>query len=157
MCLCQQSAAPAGTGTYRHFFHVHILVYLYEARGTLNFDPQTLRMKSHWPDILTGSGKSLQMSEGLIDDDSCNKIKLIWILRCLPLTSYWKCPMLLWPWQRSNWSGWCVLGSSSKDVSSIKIKIFQIQRWQFVPPSKFQMWKLSMIVVILKTWLRSNL
>ena len=40
-----------------------------------------------------------------------------------------------WPWQRSNWSGWCLLGRSLLDVSTLMIKIFQTQRWQFVQTS----------------------
>ena len=46
---------------------------------------------------------------------------------------HWKCLLLLWPWKRSNRSGWCIRGNSSMNVSSIMIKIFQTQRWQFVP------------------------
>ena len=38
--------------------------------------------------------------------------------------------------QRSNLSGWCRLTRSSTDVSLLEIKTFQIQRWQFVPPSR---------------------
>ena len=47
------------------------------------------------------------------------------------------------------------IDSSSTDVSTCSIKIFQTQRWQFVPPSKFQMWNPSMVA--LKTRSRSNL
>ena len=46
-----------------------------------------------------------------------------------------KCLLLLWPWQRSNSSIWC-MSRSSQDASTLVIKIFQTQKWQFVPPSK---------------------
>ena len=70
---------------------------------------------------------------------------------------HWKCLLLLWPWQRSNLSGWCILDRNSINVSTCAIKFFQTQRWRFVPLSKFLMWKFSMILMTLKTMSGSNL
>ena len=49
---------------------------------------------------------------------------------------YWKCILLLWLWQKSNWFAWCLQGICSRDASSLMIKVFQTQSWQSVPPSK---------------------
>ena len=84
-------------------------------------------------------------------------LKTISLYRWIPIDFYWKCLLLLWAWQKSNWSVWIMLGKSSVDVSTHMIKNFQTQRWQFVPLSKFQMWKLFMILVTLKTKSCSNL
>ena len=70
-----------------------------------------------------------------MDDDSCNDITILWIVSHMQVISI-ENVLLLWPWQRSNWSGRCMQGSSSIDGSSVAIKIFWIQRWQSVPTSK---------------------
>ena len=62
--------------------------------------------------------------------------KIIWLFRWKSVDFNWKCLLLLWPWQRSNWLGWWMLTGSSSDVSTFKKKIFQTQRGQFVPHSK---------------------
>ena len=54
-------------------------------------------------------------------------LKLICLFRWKPIGFHWKCLLLLWPWQKSNWSGWCMFGSSSIDVSTLMLKIFQTQ------------------------------
>ena len=48
-----------------------------------------------------------------------------------------KIPLLLWPWQRSNWSGWWMLGNSSIGVFTLMMKIFKSQSWQFGTLTKF--------------------
>ena len=63
-------------------------------------------------------------------------LKNICLFEWKPIDFYWKCLSLLWPWQRSNWPGWCMFGRSSIDVPTPVIKIFLTQRWQLVPPSK---------------------
>ena len=86
----------------------------------------------------------------------CMDIKTRCLFRWKPIHFHWKCPMLLWPWQRPKWSGWCILGRSLIDASTLMIENFQAQRWQFVPLSKFQMWKIDIILVTLKIRSRSK-
>ena len=74
------------------------------------------------------------------------------------LKSYWfPLKMSIVGLQKSNWSGWCMLGGSLTDVSTFMIKIFQIQRWQFVPLSKFFQCENFLILVTLKTRSSTNL
>ena len=84
-------------------------------------------------------------------------LKTICLFRWNPFDFYWICLLLLLPCQMSNWSGWWMFGSSPKDVSTFTMKIFQTQRWQFVPLRKFQMWNLFMIMMTLKIRSMSNL
>ena len=63
-------------------------------------------------------------------------LKTICLFRWKTIDFSGKCLLLLWPSQRSNRSGWCMLSRSSLDVFTLMIKIFQTQSWQFVPPSK---------------------
>ena len=53
---------------------------------------------------------------------------------------HWICLLLMWPWQRSNWSGGFILGSSSMDVSTLMMKIFQTKADSFChfPSFKFE-------------------
>ena len=109
-------------------------------------------MSSQWPDIWTGkriwqqdkSVRTVAMILKLYEFHSAyhwfplNAFKLGHTWEFTPYNTkqdvpIWKCLLLLWPWQRSIWSGWCLLGSSSIDVSTCRLKIFQTQRWQFVP------------------------
>ena len=62
--------------------------------------------------------------------------KTICLFRWKPIGFHWKYMLLLWPWQRSIWSGLCMLGSSPIGVSTFMMKIFQTQRQQFMPLSK---------------------
>ena len=73
-----------------------------------------------------------------------SSLKTIYLIGWNPIGFYWKSLLLLWPCQMRNWSGWCMLGS------------LQTQGRQFVPLSKFQMWKPIMIMVTLKIRSRSN-
>ena len=84
-------------------------------------------------------------------------LKAIWIFRGKPIDFYWKCLLLLWPWQRSNLYGWCMLTGSSIDVSTVMIRTFETQRWQYVPTSKVWNIKTFFYLVTLKTKSRSGL
>ena len=80
---------------------------------------------------------SPEVSKGLIyRTHKPSSLKTTCLFRWKPTDFHWKCLLLWWLWQRSNWSGWCVLGWSSIDVPALMIKIFEIQRWQFMPTSK---------------------
>ena len=83
-------------------------------------------------------------------------LKTTCLFRWKPIDFYWKFLLFLWPWQRSNWSCWCILGGSSIDVSTLLIKIFETQ-WQFMPPSKLPNVKTFYDHGDLKTRSRSNL
>ena len=95
----------------------------------LNFWSIKARNKVHWPDIWTQSRTWQQVSKWVVI-----------ISMTLQLYEYQvschRFLLMLWPWQRSNWSGWCMQQSSWRDISSVMIKIFQTRSWQFVPPSK---------------------
>ena len=86
-------------------------------------------------------------------------LKTICQFRWKPTDFHWKYNLLLWPWKTSNWSGWCMFGRSSIEVSTH-------DSWQKASKSKddslchlqkFQIWKLSMIQVTLKTRSRPHL
>ena len=74
-------------------------------------------------------------------------LKTLWLFRWKPIVQ----------WQRSYWYGWCMLERSSIDVSTIMMKNFQIQRWQFVPTSKILNVKTFYDPGDLETRSRSNL
>ena len=46
---------------------------------------------------------------------------------------HWRCLLLQWPWQRSNWSGWCMWCRPSIDLFAFMKEIFQTPIWQWVP------------------------
>ena len=48
-------------------------------------------------------------------------LKTIYLFRWKPIYLYCKCLLQLWTWQRPNWSGCCMLGRSSIDVSTLRI------------------------------------
>ena len=69
---------------------------------------------------------------------------------------HWKCLLLLWTWQRLNLSGSNTLGTSLITVSTLIIKIFQCQKWQFFPRSVSNM-KIFYNCMTLKTRSMSHL
>ena len=113
-------------------------------------------MRSQWPDIWTGSRTWLQVSKCLIWCWWLPWHSNYMSVNVHAIDFHWKCLLLLWPWQRSNWSGWCMLGSSSINVSTGGIKSSKPKDDSLCHLPKFQMWKNSLIVVTLKTRSRSN-
>ena len=65
--------------------------------------------------------------------------------------------LLLWSWQKSKWSGWCMLGSSFIEVSTLMIKkSFKPKADSLYHLQKFQIWKISIIGMTLKRRSSSN-
>ena len=80
-------------------------------------------------DLILGMPSSIQVWYGT---PRPSDLKPMCLFRWIPLIYFhWECLLLLWPWQSSNWFGWCMLGSSSIKISTWRIIIFQTQRWQF--------------------------
>ena len=82
----------------------------------------------HWPLLLitklnfehtVWTGNTINMWFG---DVICNDIKTMCQCTWNPVYFHWKCPLLLWPWPRSIWSGWYMLGNSSIGASMFLIQ-----------------------------------
>ena len=68
-------------------------------------------------------------------------LKTIFLFSWKPIDFHWKCQLQLWPWQKSNWSGWYMMVSSSAEVSRLMVKSSWSKNDRLCHIQIFQVWR----------------